>query len=363
MTQTFLFGDEAGNTGPTLLDAAQPVFTYAITDLSREEAADVLATLKVNATEAHSTSLFRRKNVIERLEPFFAHPAIGPDRVSVYVIHKKHMLVSKIIDLLVESLAYRDGVDLYEDGANIAMANLATQLIESFLDHRQQQHLLGGFVQMLKAPSPDTVDKFYQSVHQTLHELPINCRPVFDIFMLPIVLSEEIIFDVLRHNDKFTLDPIVPSLFSLAYHWGKKYPEGFILRTDEAKTLARKQEDLEMFMAEHLEGVAVGYDRRRHPARLPIRKIEFCASESEPSIQIADIVAGVVMRYGAPFAGLTGGRERSDQLAQFEPDRFMAGNVWPTADITPDQLGTKYEGGIHPVNAYPDLLRSKTHCS
>lgn len=360
MTLPILFGDEAGNTGPALLDPAQPIFTYAITDLTPDEAVDALTTLKLNAAEAHSTSLFRRRGGIERLVRFFEHPAVRPERVSVFVIHKKHMVVSKMIDLLVENLAYRDGIDLYKDGANIALANLATVMIESFLDVRQQGRLLGSFVQMLKLPSTETVKTFYRSVYQTMDELPTQHRHFLEAFMLPIAVSEKIIYEVLPNNDKFSLDPIVPSLFSLAYHWGKKYPEGFILKTDESKTLTLKLDELKMFMAGHLDGISVGYDRRRHPARLPVREIVFCPSESEPSIQVADIVAGVVMRYGAPFAGLASGKERSDQLAQFNPNAFMVGNVWPTQDVTPDQLGLRREDGTHPVNAYPGMLRQKS---
>ena len=341
------------------MDPAQPIFTYAINDLSPEEAMDALGTLRLNAAEAHSTSLFRRQGWVERLVRFFEHPTVRPERVSVFVIHKKHMVVSKMIDLLVENLAYRDGIDLYRDGANIALANFATGMVESFLDVKQQVRLLGSFVQMLKLPSMGTIKAFYRSVHQTMDELPAQHKHLFEVFMLPLALSEEIIFEVLPNNDKFSLDPIVPSLFALAYHWGKKYPEGFILKTDESKTLTLKQDELKMFMADHLDGITIGYDSRRHPARLPVRKIVFCPSENEPSIQVADIVAGVVMRYGAPFAGLASGKERSDQLAQFDPDAFMAGNVWPTRDVTPDQLGTRHEGGIHPVNSYPGILRGK----
>jgi hypothetical protein len=359
MTLPVLYGDEAGNTGPALLDPEQPIFTYAMTDLLPDEAADALALLKLNSAEVHSTSLFRRPGGIERLARFFEHPAVRPDRVSVFVIHKKHMVVSKMIDLLVENLAYEAGVDLYKDGGNIAMANLATMMIESFLDAGQQGRLLGSFVQMLKLPSSDSVEEFYRAVDQTMEELPVRKRLLFEDFMVPIAASRRIIFEVLPNNDKFTLDPIVPSVFSLAYHWGKKYRDGFVLKADESKTLALKRDEMAMFMADHLEGITIGYDSRRHPARLPVRELIFCRSEKEPSIQVADIVAGVVTRYGAPFAGLVSGKERSNQLSKFDPDAFMAGNVWPTLDVTPDKIGKKHEGGVHPVDAYPRLLRPK----
>lgn len=354
--QALIYGDEAGNTGPALLDPEQPIFTYAMTDLTPEEAAEALACLGLNASEVHSTSLFRRSGGIDRLARFFAHPAVQPERVAVFVIHKKHMVVTKMIDLLVENLAHRQGVDLYKDGANIALGNLATMMIESFLDPERQARLLNAFVHMLKSPSEGSVEAFYTAVQQTMRELPAKKRRLFEGFMIPIAASRAIIFDVLDGNDKFSLDPIIPSVFSLAYHWGRKYADGFILKADASKTLALKRGDLELFMSEQLDGITIGYDSRRHPARLPIRELVFCSSEAEPSIQVADIVAGVVTRYGAPFAGLSARKARSDELAQFDPDSFMVGNVWPTSDVTPDQIGKRHEGGLHPVDAYADLL-------
>lgn len=352
-----IYGDEAGNTGPALLDPEQPIFTYAMTDLTSGEAQDALSCLGLNASEVHSTALFRRDGGIDRLARFFAHPAVQPSRVAVFVIHKKHMVVTKMIDLLVENLVHRDGIDLYKDGGNIAMGNIATMMIESFLDAQHQARLLNSFVQMLKLPSAESVATFYAAVQQTMQGLPTGKRRLFDDFMVPIAASRSIIFDVLDGNDKFSLDPIIPSVFALAYHWGKQYADGFTLKADASKTLALKRGDLELFMTGNLDDIEIGYDSRRHPARLPIRELIFCSSKDEPSIQVADIVAGVVMRYGAPFAGLTVGKARSDELTQFNPDSFMVGNVWPTMDVTPEQIGRRHEGGTHPVNAYLELLR------
>lgn len=129
MTLPVLYGDEAGNTGPNLLDPDQPTFAHAITDLQAGDAAEALACLELNSAEIHSTSLFRRKGGIGRLVRFFDHPVIRPERVSVFLIHKKHMVITKMIDLLVETLAHRDGVDLYKDGANIALGNLTSMMI------------------------------------------------------------------------------------------------------------------------------------------------------------------------------------------------------------------------------------------
>lgn len=43
------------------------------------------------------------------------------DRTRCYVVNKEHMIVTKIIDLLVENVAHRAGFDLYRDGLNIVL--------------------------------------------------------------------------------------------------------------------------------------------------------------------------------------------------------------------------------------------------
>lgn len=55
------YGDEAGNTGPDLLDAAQPVFALAFTDFTREEATELLSTVSTKADEVHLADMLRRK--------------------------------------------------------------------------------------------------------------------------------------------------------------------------------------------------------------------------------------------------------------------------------------------------------------
>lgn len=355
MTLPVLYADEAGNTGPGLLDPAQPVFVYSINDLTTEEASDALATLGLKAEEAHSTALFRRKGGFERLQRFFEHPCIKPERVANFVFHKPFMVVAKMIDVLYESVAHNDGFDIYKDGLNIALANMANFMIESFLSMEQRKRLLGGFVGMIRGRSESEVAYFYEGIDLLLGELPDDKKRFFD-FLYPIIVSSSIIDEIMEGNDKYTLDPIVPAIFSLSHHWQAKYPDGFSVKADDSKTLAMKQDVLAIFMDPALDGHEVGYDRRKHAARLPIREITFCPSHTEPGIQVSDILAGVSMRYAATFAGIPLDEERTRQLETFAPNSFVIGTIWPSKDVTPDALGTRHEGGLHPVDGYAEIL-------
>ena len=352
-----IYGDEAGNTGPELLDPNQPVFALAFTDLTPDEARSVLATIDTAASEVHVADLLRRKGGATRLQRFFDHPLMTPSRVRTYVTHKEHMVVTKIVDLLIENVAHGLDFDLYRDGLNIVLGNRIYAVLHELVDAPGRLAFLRSFVAMVRRPDDTTIETFYRQAADLRQAIDPQHHEVCDEFFVPLFFSQGIVRDVLdgSRNDRYTLDPIIPSTFVLAYEWAKKYPQGLKLIHDDAKTLRLKEPELRVFMSERLAGVEVGYDERQHPAQLPIRELAFASSHSEPSIQVADVVAGLTMRaFAARARGKTGAAV--DQLIALSPQRFVTGGIWPTDDFTPEALDLKSHGGMHPINAYPALL-------
>ncbi len=352
-----VYGDEAGNTGPELLDPNQPVFALAFTDLTPDEARSVLATIDTAASEVHVADLLRRKGGATRLHQFFDHPLVTPSRVRTYVTHKEHMVVTKIVDLLIENVAHSLDFDLYRDGLNIVLGNRIYAVLHELVDAPRRLTFLRSFVALARRTDDATIETFYRQAAELRQAIDPQHHEVCDEFFVPLMFSQAIVRDVFdgSRNDRYTLDPIIPSTFVLAYEWAKKYPQGFKLVHDDAKTLRLKEPELRVFMSERLAGIEVGYDERKHPAQLPIRELAFASSHSEPSIQVADVVAGLTMRaFAARAQGKTGAAV--DQLIALSPQRFLAGGIWPTDDFTPKALGLKSHRGMHPINAYPALL-------
>jgi hypothetical protein len=352
-----VYGDEAGNTGPELLDPNQPVFALAFTDLTRDEAQSVLATIDTAASEVHVADLLRREGGATRLRKFFDHPLMTRSRVRTNVTHKEHMVVTKIVDLLIENVAHSLDFDLYRDGLNIVLGNRIYAVLHELVDTPRRLAFLRSFVAMARRPDDTTIETFYREAAELRQAIDPRHHEVCDEFFVPLFFSQGIVrkvFDGSR-NDRYTLDPIIPTAFVLAYEWAQTHPQGFKLIHDDAKTLRLKEPELRLFMSERLAGVEVGYDERKHPARLPIRELAFATSHSEPSIQVADVVAGVTMRaFAARAQGRTGAAV--DSLIALSPQRFLTGGIWPTDDFTPEALGMKFQGGVHPINAYPALL-------
>ena len=61
MARRTIYGDEAGNTGPDLLDGELPVFALATTDFTRDGADERLMTVGTKLNEVHLANPLCRK--------------------------------------------------------------------------------------------------------------------------------------------------------------------------------------------------------------------------------------------------------------------------------------------------------------
>ena len=122
MVSNNIFIDECGYTGEDLFNEDQPVFVLSSTNLSEDVCQDLKGKhfSKVNAQELKHSRLAKnfnqQKMVINLLHDLAAHS----ESVKFAIAHKRYILVTKIVDILIEPMAYEDGLDFYKNGLNIA---------------------------------------------------------------------------------------------------------------------------------------------------------------------------------------------------------------------------------------------------
>lgn len=346
--------DEAGNTGQNLLDDAQPVFVAASVTMTDEEARAVLAkAIPPGATEAKFTKLRRSAPGRERLIAFFEHPLLSDERVKTSVYHKRFMITTKIVDLLVEPLAYRSNVDLYEGAANLGLANLWHHVITSFCGRENFDELLRRFVVMVRAVTPENVDRFYRHVE---HLRSVNSHPPFDADLTMILASEDIVYELLDASDEVALDPAVPAFVELAAQWSASLGVPFRLVHDRSKPIEHEQEMLERLMSLSEPGrVFTNYG----PSwRLPLlaNQIEFVDSHSVPQVQVADLVAGAAMM---TLSGRARGEhtELTRRLMETNFAELSFSQVWPTLAVTPSELHADERPGSASLNYLIEVSR------
>jgi len=355
VTQT-IFCDESGNTGPALLDAAQPVFVLASNNFTAAEAGTLLDIVRSNqAAEAKFSNLKGSPQGARRIAEFFHHALMQPERVMCSVTHKEYMVVSKIVDVIEETLAHRDGLDLYERGANIALANLHFFATRRISNPKFFSAMLTSFVDMVRHPRRDTIERFYYWARRVYESMPEKHR----IVLGPILASGPMIREILANNEPRSIDPAVSNAILHCSLWGDRFREEFDVVHDRSKPVYAERAGIEKFMDRTVEPKVIGYDRRKFSFPLRARSLTFADSHQVPQLQVSDLVAGAL---AAHAVNKISGKDA--ELAKTLEDagimRFIANILWPSPEVDPKKLGTEEVGGINPVEYIAEHMEQRS---
>jgi len=350
--------DESGNTGADLTNDEQPVFALASISLSLQEVTALLAPLRgPQAAEVKFARLKRSASGRQRLTSVLASSQLNPENVVLTLVHKRFMVVAKMVDLLIEPQLHRAGRDAYKDGFNLSYANLLFFCLPTFLGETVCDDLLRRFVALFRERTLDARRRFYTLARDVVEKRTGRFAEV----VTPILASEPMVDEILQHNDWLSLDPAIPTFFQHCALWGNRFGRRFQLVHDESKPIFQDRETLESLMSPSDEGRWIGYDRRSFVFPLKAESIVFGRSQDDARLQLADLVASAgahwATRVGAP--GTQAGF--SKELAAAGIDRFLAGGLWPTDDLTPEELGTVHTGGVETIERMTDFLSRRRH--
>src|SRR6266849_8025878 len=94
--------DEAGNTGQNLLDPQQPVFVVASVRVADQAAEEIVERItRGGATEGKFSRLRRSPRGRLAILDALKHPSLVPNNARMSVYHKRFMVTTKIVDMLV----------------------------------------------------------------------------------------------------------------------------------------------------------------------------------------------------------------------------------------------------------------------
>ncbi|MFJ4473125.1 DUF3800 domain-containing protein [Streptomyces sp. NPDC089424] len=323
-----VYADESSNSGQNLLDPHQPVFTLAGVHLPDELAASIVdevrSQLPSTQGEPKYGSLARSSGGRKALKRAFGSMPEGS--VRSYLMDKRFMVVTKLVDVLVEPLADADGLNLYERGGNLALAELLGMAGPVIGDAAAYQQMLQAFVDWMRQRT--ATDDFFTAIAAYRASIPAEhadfagwiellecCRQVADATAA----------DLASGAQRDILDPAVPALYCLCTSFGETIGQ-FRLVHDTSKVIDRN--------ATLLRGAHLLPDPAR-PGRFndPLQavQIDFADSTSHPQLQIADWAAGAVRQWAAHLA-VGGGDQFSEELADMVQP-WVIGGVWPTGKI------------------------------
>lgn len=329
-----IFLDECGFTGEDLADGDQPVFVVASHDLLEGEA----MALKqahfggVRAEELKHSSLQRRANHQASVIAFVG-AVLRADRARVALAHKQFALIAKIVDLLIETVMHRDGVDLYERGGNDALSNV---LYFALGAHSESLLLDVGrkFQRAVRTRSRPHVEECSmlltsRGVDEALDGLPPLFGPVLRR------LGPDFFAELPAH----ALDLSLPLALQQCWAWRSRLNGPFNVVHDRSSAMAKAKWLWDALVAPEAPAAVVG--RGTFSITYPIGVLEtrFEDSKGSTSLQLADVIAGALARWAR---WLSRGRPASDTYAaalhavvEPELERVVAGYVWPSPSVEP----------------------------
>jgi len=334
----------------------QPFFVLASNDFGQSEALTLLEHVRSHqGGEAKFKVLKRTTEGVGRLTRLFADPRMNSSRVVVDVYHKRFMVVTKMVDLIAESLIHEIGEDLYRRGANIAMSNMLYYCMPAFCGKELTDRFLQSFVDLMRNRSDVQADAFFVAGRAMVDA---SANEDFKGDLWPF--TEQSLFDVWFEGiNPMVLDPAIPALFQHINEWGKRKPDRFRVVHDGSKPVLASQEYFRSMMAINGEASElIGYDRRKFKFPLRAISLEQGNSEEHPQIQIADLCAGAINHFlKCREAG------EMDDLAIMIRDLccfdWAINGVFPNPEVTPKDLGTDSEDGVNPVDSMVDYLRQR----
>jgi hypothetical protein len=349
--------DESGNTGQNLLDVDSRVFALASCSFTAGQiagAADIFA--QVKAGELKFSKMIGRPRYEGLVLKFLGSPYVSADTVKLSVVHKRFMVITKYVDLILEPAARRVGVDFYRDGRQIATANLLNIVAATFLNPPIWDNFLASFVQMVWKRDIGSWTRFI-SAGESIHNSLQFKNPQFGEFFYPVLQLKgrykNLVKECFSGNE---LDPIPPSYAQLSDAWGKQLGQPFEIIADESKVLTSYIPVLLKLSDPSLRRTNAGYGRRTMEFPLRVTAIRPLSSIASKEIQFADLLAGSV-RHCLQSQNRANPETFEGRIATLiDSKKLVSDSLWPNDKVTPSELDTKADSGAASLVDYTSRI-------
>lgn len=345
--------DESGNTGSDLLDKEQPVFVLASVKLTTKQATELKSIFNTNSSELKFNRLKKYYKYHEQIISFLNHDIISNETVKLSLFHKEYCICVHTVDRLIEPLAYRDGLDFYENGLNLAFTNILFYCTPTFCDKAIYEEYQKDFISLFKMRNSQSIDKFYSTVSALIDS---SKTKDYGLTLSPILASREIIEDILDEWDTNNFDATLSGFINLIDYWGRKTDENFYAYVDNSKSLIHFKHLVDKVKSIYIKQQEVGTDRRTLQLPLKLIDINFVDSKQNEVVQIADLIAGAANHYYRALANDKFKDELSEKIEKTKLVELLHSPVWPHLAVTPEDLNTVHAGGTNILDSLTKLI-------
>lgn len=355
MSNRILAFDESGNTGSDLMNYDQPIFVLSSVYLSLEEAKELKSLIKTTANELKFNSLKKYGKYHSQIINLLNHPLISEDTLRIFTLHKDYSVIVHTVDRLIEPQAYKEGLDLYEEGMNIALTNMLFYCTPAFCDKSIFEKYKVAFVNLFRQRTKESIIKFYDIVGKLILS---SKNENFKTDLVPILRSSEVIHQILATYNPFMFDAALTGFVLLADFWGRKINKKFDVFVDNSKPLSHFKDYIDIIKSDELFEQTLGYDRRTLQLPLKIKSLEFVDSKENEVVQIADLIAGAANHAFKSLANNAFEDELSKKLTNTKLMDLLHSPVWPHMAVTPKEMGTDTGKINNLVDKMTDILNN-----
>jgi hypothetical protein len=270
------------------------------------------------------------------------------ENTRISYVHKPFGLLAKSVDWIVEPAMRRDGIDLYDQGGNLALTNIMFMMLESMPEYRDK--LLKALYNLMSDPKPETAEAALDVLAVKTGTVGnLRSGPIAEMFQhLYFALATMSPQDAVRLK-KDNLELCLTLSKSMMALWSKKLGPSMRLYHDQSSNMAKQADVWETWVSPNVSETVIGYDRRVERYPIGVTETQFVASSEWAGIQLADVLAGVVVRCVEVKYGFSESNAFTDDLWEQFEGWAICGFIGPENKFTPTDLGTDGEMHLDPM--------------
>ncbi len=344
MVQIFL--DESGNTGEDLMNKDQPVFVIASLILDETACAELKEKFfrNVQARELKHSRLSRNLNRQKMVLEYVDYLSKNHHLVKLNVAHKKFVLVTRAVDILVETAAHQDGFDIYEKGFNLALCHIDFYTMPVIAGEQFFLAFLERFQSMIRLRTVQEYNSFHSLVFKEHTDKDLS--EILDWFRAGLAVCGPNVIRTLPEN---SLDLAIPMALKNMAQCRASVSGKIHLIHDKSSAMSKEAVIWDKLMDPELTPTEIGYDRRRASFPIAVEQTSFEASQDRAGIQLADILAGATARYAG---WISKGEPETDEYGKrlwVVMQDIPVDPIWPYPQFTPEELGTTGPNAADPI--------------
>lgn len=343
-----IFFDEAGNTGPDLLNKDQSVYVLCSTNFSNTESKLLLEKYFNIDNEIHFKKKRKTENGKKQIVNFIKNnKVLLQEHCKIELYHKEFLANCYFIDYFIEPFYYEHGIDFYDYGNNIAFSNMLYICLQSFCGKKEANILYQSFIDYVRNQTVENRSKIKNSIVNVKEKCKYSEFRDNTISLIEECYSY--IDENLSHLNGSFIDPTLPAFIHSIQLWMEQYKEGIIVKHDESNTLLSQINTIDFLKELDGKKCKIGYGAFKAGYPLNIKDLGFVKSPNSTSIQICDLLASsfAFIHNKIPDKDIEFGNELKNILLT---DYQITNCIWPDTNVLPQPNRKKNEGDINPVD-------------